>query len=91
MGPHRGVRSKWNNLDPLNVGDRIFRISLTDEVFNQGAFGLNDGPYCGATVRATVEQIETHSAVPDGDSTAMPLGLSLLGIGLVSRKRIARL
>ena len=81
---------KWNNLDPLNVGGRIFRISLTDEVFNAGLFGLNDGPHYGATVRATVEQIGTHSAVPDGGSTAMLLGLSLLGIGLVSRKRIAR-
>jgi hypothetical protein len=80
---------KWNNLDPLNVGGRTFRISLTDEVFNAGLFGLNDGPHYGATVRATVEQIGT-SAVPDGGSTAMLLGLSLLGIGLVSRKRIAR-
>jgi hypothetical protein len=82
---------KWNNLDPLNVGGRIFRISLTDEVFNEGVFGLKDGPYYGATVKATVEQIGTHSAVPDGGSTAMLLGLSLLGIGLVSRKRIARI
>ena len=82
---------KWDNLDPLNVGGRIFRISLTDEVFNVGVFGLNDGRRYGATVKATVEQIGTHSAVPDGGSTAMLLGLSLLGIGLVSRKRIARI
>jgi hypothetical protein len=82
----------WKNPAPtFTAADgRVFSIDLSDEVFNLGLFGLNEGAAYGATVKATVKQIgSNYTSVPDNGSTAMLLGLSLLVIAAVSRRRVA--
>jgi hypothetical protein len=67
---------------------RVFQVTLSDEIFNEGLFGLDEGRKYGATVKATVKQIgSSYTSVPDNGSTAMLLGLSLLVIAVVSKKR----
>jgi hypothetical protein len=80
----------WTNPSPITVDGRTFQVTLSNEVFNLGAFGLNEGLYYGATVEATVKQIRSnYSSVPDNGDTAMLLGLSLLIIAVVSRRKVA--
>ena len=75
----------WNGPVTITLaGDRVFTISLTDETFNYGFFGLAQGQMCGAIVQATVTQL---SSVPDTGSTAMLLGAALAAIGFFAHKR----
>ena len=68
--------------------NRIFQVSLSDEIFNEGSFGLEAGKRYGAMVTATVKQIgSTGVSVPDNGGTAMLLGLSLLVISVFRKKR----
>jgi len=75
---------EWGAPVTVTAGGREFEVSLSDEVFNFGFFGLGKQ---GATVNATVRQIS--SRVPDGGSTLLMLGgaLSLAAIALRSRTR----
>jgi hypothetical protein len=75
---------EWGAPVTVTTGDREFEVSLSDEVFNFGFFGLGKQ---GATVSATVRQVS--SRVPDGGSTLLMLGgaFSLAAIVLRSRTR----
>jgi hypothetical protein len=69
--------------------DRVFSVTLSDEVFNLGLFGLNEGWCYGATVKATIKQIgSSYYSVPDNGATATLLGLSLLATVVAHRKKV---
>jgi VPDSG-CTERM motif len=65
-----------------------FSVTLSDEFFSAGFFGLNNNPCAGATVKATVTQLSSSGAstVPDGGSTIILLGAALSGMGMWSRR-----
>jgi hypothetical protein len=86
----------WNG--PVTVslsGDRVFQISLSDEHFNFGFGGIEEGMMCGATVEATITQISSEGPggevggkpTPESGSTAALLGTGLSGLILFARKR----
>ncbi len=82
----------WDNPAPIfNALDRQFSIDLSDETFNLGFFGLNEGQRFGATVEATVTQISSYSPitnsvpVPDSGATVHLLGLSFLAVAAYRR------
>lgn len=79
---------QWNGPTTITLGDRVFSVALSDEMFNVGLFGLSEGPGCGATVRATITQISSAMGVPDQGNTAMLLGVALAGLVFSSRKRL---
>jgi len=75
----------WNA--PITIGN--FKVSLSNETFNEGLWwGLDEGTKHGATVKATVTQLPT-SRVPDSGTTVAFLGLALVGLGFVSRRRVS--
>ena len=83
----------WEDPAPtFTVGNRTFAVDLSNEIFNLGIFGLNEGEACGATVSATVKQLSSSSTsfpsnpVPDSGATAVLLGFGLLGIALYQRR-----
>lgn len=79
---------QWGSLTWVNPTDLvmssgdILRVSLSNETFNEGLFGLFPGQRHGATVSATFEYV----AVPEPATLAL-LGTGLLAIGVVRRKR----
>ena len=86
----------WEDPAPnFTVGGRTFSVDLSNEIFNLGIFGLNEGEACGATISATVKQLSStgsiptpfppQTQVPDSGATAMLLGFALLGITLYQR------
>ncbi len=81
----------WDGPAVIEVADRHFSVTLTDEVFNLGLFGLNEGYKYGATVKAKVKQLASWdpaiSSVPT-PSAALG-GLVLIGGIVVSRRRFA--
>ncbi|MDB6147636.1 MAG: hypothetical protein JWO45_1300 [Spartobacteria bacterium] len=84
----------WNGPVTVTVpGDRVFQITLSDETFNYGFGGLNEGMMCGATVEATITQIGStvppalERNVADSGSTVVLLGVAVAGLGLLARKR----
>jgi hypothetical protein len=61
----------WNG--PVTVslpGDRVFNITLSNEDFNFGFGGLNEGMMCGATVEATINQISSVDIPQPNDSSS---------------------
>jgi hypothetical protein len=76
---------QWGQAAVVNQGGRTFEVSLSNEVFNAGWFGLDEGPRYGATVKATVTQISSN--VPDSGSTVALLGLAVAGLGIIARRR----
>ncbi len=86
----------WNG--PATVvlsGDRTFQVSLSDEIFNIGLFGLSDGPCWGADVKACITQIDSvvvaQETVPDTGNSALLLGVAVVAIGLMAgRTRFPR-
>lgn len=76
---------EWNAPVMVTSGGMQFEVSLSDEVFNLGLYGLNDGMKHGATVKATVRQISSN--VPDSGSTVALLGLALVSVGVIARRR----
>ena len=82
---------QWNGPTTITLGDRQFSMSLSNEMFNPGLFGLGNGQGCGTIVKATITQLFSTGAssvsVPDGGNTAMLLGVAAAGLVLFSRKR----
>lgn len=81
----------WNAPVIVSSGGISFKVSLSNETFNGGLFGLNEGECNGAIVKATVTQLctEVPSRVPDSGSTVAFLGLALASVGIISRRRRA--
>ena len=79
----------WDDPITLALADRTFKVWLSDEEFNKGPLGLNEGTKYGAIVQATVKQIgSSYVSVPDNGSAAMLLGLSLLVIASLTKRRV---
>ena len=83
----------WNGPALITIpGDREFSVTLSDEKFNKGFFGLNEGEAYGAIVKAKIEQITSsnfaEASVPETGSTAMIFGLALTGMMVAARKRV---
>jgi hypothetical protein len=79
----------WDGPVTLNYpggGDGKLRISLSDETFNTGLFGLNKGQGYGATVKATFYNKEDPTPAPE-PATLTVLGLGLAGLGLLRRRK----
>lgn len=66
-------------------GDGELLVTLSDETFNWGLFGLWPGECLGGTVEATFTLVKTAS-VPDA-SLFLLLGPALLALGSFGRKR----
>lgn len=81
----------WNAPVIVSSGGISFKVSLSNETFNGGLFGLNEGECNGAIVQATVTQLcaDVPSRVPDSGSTIAFLGLALASVGIISRRRRA--
>ena len=80
---------EWKGLATFTAGGRTFSIALSNEVFNKGWFGLDEGEKNGGYVKATVTQISSSKvAVPDNGSTAMLLGLAFLSFAFVRRRSV---
>jgi hypothetical protein len=75
---------RWHRPVTVTAGGRTFILSLSDEEFNGGLFGLTEG----ATVEATIKQISSDFSVPDNGSTAMLLGLAFIALALVCQRKI---
>jgi hypothetical protein len=78
---------QWDGPTTITLGDRVFSVSLSNEVFNAGLFGLFNGPGCGATIEATITQLSSAVQVPEMGSTVLLLGLASISLGLMSRRR----
>jgi hypothetical protein len=81
---------QWGGPATVTLGDRVFSLSLSNETFNPGFFGLSNGQSCGAIVRATITQISSTSGspsqVPEHANTAMLFGVSFAAIMLFWRR-----
>jgi hypothetical protein len=72
---------EWGSPVIVTTGDREFEVSLSDEIFNLGVFGLGKH---GATVNATVRQIS--SRVPDIANTFALFMAGLVGLAVLRRR-----
>lgn len=70
------------------LGDGLLQVSLSDETFNEGLFGVREGEQYGATVKATLSLISnaTATAVPEPGTFAL-FGLTLIGVGFAASRR----
>lgn len=88
---------QWNGPTTITLGDRVFSLSLSNEIFNPGIFGLSDGQGCGATIEATVRQISSSlsnpsgSSVPEQGNTILLLGAAAGALIVFSRQTGSRL
>lgn len=62
-------------------GDRKFKITLSEEYFNKGLFGLNEGECDGATVEIKICQISSECPDDGGGNIPEPASLGVLGLG----------
>jgi hypothetical protein len=79
----------WNG--PVDVsfgplGDGVLRISLSNETFSQGVFGLS-GNKQGAMVEATFTLIKEPLTVPEPASLVAWSGMALLSLGAAASVR----
>ena len=80
----------WDGPVIVNVpGDRSFKVTLSDETFNFGLFGLFPGEHKGATVEAKIEQLTSVLPVPENANTAICLAGALAGLVALGRFRRA--
>lgn len=83
-------RVEWDGPAWVVLGDRTFSVRLSDETFNAGIFGLDEGKKHGAVVKAKITQYSsTPTPVPDAASSIVLLGLGLVTVGLVRRFKFA--
>ncbi|MGB7757704.1 MAG: PEP-CTERM sorting domain-containing protein [Salinisphaera sp.] len=82
---------QWDN--PLNFafgpnGDGLIQVSLSDETFNKGFLGLDNGPCDGATVEATLKYVSADPSadVPEPGTFGL-FGLALAGIAFAAYRR----
>ena len=68
---------------PFNDGQ--IQIALSDEEFNEGGFGLNEGKRKGARVAATLTLINDATVAAPG--TIAMFAIALLGLGFAARRR----
>lgn len=81
---------------PLDIAfgaqnDGLFQISLSDETFNKGLFGLHSGRENGATVQANLTLVSDASAadVPEpGTFGLFTLALAAIGFGVSRRRKL---
>ena len=79
----------WDGPLTLNYpggGDGALKITLSNETFNFGLFGLHEGSGHGATVKASFKNVSDPSPVPEPASLAF-LGMGLAGFGWATRRR----
>ena len=67
-------------------GDGSLKIKLSDETFNDGIFGLDEGRRDGAKVKATFTNLADPTPAPE-PATLSVLGLGLAGLGWAARRR----
>ena len=83
-------RVEWDGPAVVTLGDRTFSVRLSDETFNGGIFGLDEGKKHGAVVKAKIVQVSsTATPVPDAASSILLLGLGLVSFGLIRRLKLA--
>lgn len=95
LGFYQAGKVTWNDPVTISALDRTFTIDLNDATFNEDDWwvGLNEGKCFGANITATITQTgsltpQPQPTVPDGGSTAMLVGLGLVGMGLLHRKQM---
>ncbi len=80
----------WNNVADMSFGNGgILSVSLSDETFNGGPFGLLPGEFWGATVTGMFTLTQAPNQVSEPAALAL-VGLGLLGMGLTRRRQRAR-
>jgi hypothetical protein len=87
FGILQGGALQWSGPTVVTVSDRTFQVELSDETFNFGLFGLTEGEACGATVKAKVTQLYSHSTPPIVPTPTAALGGLALLSGLVLGRR----
>lgn len=80
----------WDGTETVSfgaLGDGVLELSLSDETFNTGFLGLNEGSASGATVQLTATYVTEPSVVPLPASAFLLLaGIGGLGVARRFRK-----
>lgn len=80
----------WDNPATLTFGDGgKLLVELTNNNFNQGLFGLAEGPKHGATIEGRFKLVSAPVSVPEPASLAL-FSLGLIGLALAHRRRAVR-